>query len=74
MWAMFSNSLMLFLKGKLFRDPLEVLKKWLIGLCVALVAVVVLAKIGLPLWLAVVIAALGTGALQPYLFKNLKYA
>jgi hypothetical protein len=65
---------MLFLKGKLFRDPIEVLKKWLIGLCVAPVAVVVLAKIGVPLWLAVVIAALGAGALQPYLFKNLKYA
>ena len=74
MWGLFSNSLLLFLKGKLFRDPLEVLKKWLIGLCVALVAVIVLAKIGLPLWLVVVIAALGAGALQPYLFKNLKYA
>lgn len=74
MWALFSNSLMLFLKGKLFREPLEVLKKWLIGLCVALVMVVVLAKIGVPLWLAVVISALGSGALQPYLFKNLKYA
>lgn len=74
MWDMFSNSLTLFLKGKLFREPGEVLKKWLIGFAVSLVALIVLAKVGLPLWLAVVIAAAGAGALQPYLFKDLKYS
>lgn len=74
MWDMFSNSLTLFLKGKLFREPVEVLKKWLIGVTVSLVAVVVLAKLGLPLWLAVVVAAASVGALQPYLFRNLKYS
>lgn len=73
MWGMFSNSFKLFLKGKLFRDPREVLKKWLIGLVVALFAVVVLAYAGLPLWLTVIIASLGVGALQPYLFRDLKY-
>lgn len=73
MWDMFQNSFKLFLKGKLFRDPREVLKKWLIGTVVALVAVVVLARVGLPLWLAVVLSAFAAGALQPYLFRDLKY-
>ncbi len=73
MWDMFSNSFRLFLKGKLFREPRQVVKKWLIGFIVALIAVVVLAYAGLPLWLAVIIASLVAGALQPYLFRDLKY-
>ena len=73
MWDMFRNSLLLFIKGKLFRDPRMVARQWLIGLAVALVTLVVLAKLGLPLWLAVALAAFGAGALQPFLFKNLKY-
>jgi len=74
MWTMFSNSLQLFFKGKLFREPGAAFRQWLIGFVVALVALVVLAKIGVPLWLSVVVAALATGVLQPFLFKNLKYA
>ncbi|MEO7500754.1 MAG: hypothetical protein ABIX11_14310 [Casimicrobiaceae bacterium] len=73
MWDMFVNSFKLFFKGKLFRDSGQVLKKWLIGFAVALVAVVVLARVGVPLWLAVLVSALGAGALQPYLFRDLKY-
>ena len=34
---------------------------------------IVLAKIGAPLWLAALVAGLIGGALQPYLFKNLRY-
>ncbi len=73
MWDMFLNSLRLFLKGKLFREPRAVLKKWLVGFVLTLLAVVVPAKLGVPLWVTVVITALGVGALQPYLFKDLKY-
>ncbi len=73
MWAMFLNSFKLFLKGKLFREPLEVLKQWLIGFVAAAVLLIVLVKLGLALWLAVVLVALGIGALQPWLFRNLKY-
>jgi hypothetical protein len=36
--------------------------------------VVVLVKLGVALWIAVIAAAVATGILQPYLFKNLKYA
>lgn len=73
MWDMFLNSFKLFLKGRLFRDPRQVMKMWFIGFIVSLLIVVVLAKLGVPLWLTVAIAALATGALQPYLFKDLKY-
>lgn len=74
MWDMFTNSLRLFVKGKLFREPRIVLRQWLIGAALTLVALVVLAKVGLPLWLAVLLASVGGGALQPFLFKDLKYA
>lgn len=73
MWVMFTNSLRLFLKGKLFREPRMVLRLWLIGVAATLVALVVLVKLGVPLWLAVLLASLGGGALQPFLFKDLKY-
>jgi hypothetical protein len=73
MWDMFTNSLRLFLKGKLFRDPRMVVRQWLIGVAITGVVLVLLAKLGVPLWLAVLLASLGGGALQPFLFKNLKY-
>lgn len=74
MWDMFSNSLRLFVKGKLFRDPAAVLRQWLIGCGVSFVAVVIFVKLGMPLWIAVVFVAVAAGGLQPVLFKNLKYA
>lgn len=74
MWDIFSNSLRLFLKGKLFRNPAAVFQQWLIGFSASLVALVVLVKAGLPPWAAIVIVSLAVGVLQPYLFKNLKYA
>jgi hypothetical protein len=73
MWDMFTGSLRLFIKGKLFREPRQVARQWLIGVAVTWVAMMVLIRIGAPLWLAVTAAAFGGGALQPYLFKDLKY-
>lgn len=74
MWTIFFNSLKLFFKGKLFREPVQVARQWLIGMAVAVVMLLVLVKLGVVLWLAVVVVALGTGALQPWLFRKLKYA
>jgi hypothetical protein len=73
MWGTFTYSLRLLLKGKLFREPRTVARQWLIGVVVTLVVLVALAKLGAPLWLAVLLASLGGGALQPVLFKDLKY-
>jgi hypothetical protein len=66
--------LRLFIKGKLFREPGAVFRQWLIGFGVSVAAMLILVKLGLSLWIAVVVAALAVGFLQPYLFKNLKYA
>jgi hypothetical protein len=74
MWDMFSNSFRLFLKGKLFREPRAVFRQWLIGFALALLLVVAFVKLSMPTGYAVVLAALGGGLLQPFLFKNLKYA
>lgn len=73
MLEMFMDSFKLFLKGKLFQDYAAVYRKIAIGAGVTAVACVVLAKMGLAMWLAVSIAALIGGGLQPYLFKDLKY-
>lgn len=74
MWDMFVNSMKLFFKGKLFRDPRAVVRQWAIGFAATLVLLVILAKVGVPLAAAIAIAAIGGGALQPWLFKDLKYA
>ena len=74
MWDMFSNSFKLFCRGKLFREPKAVLRQWSLGFAVSLVIVVLLVKLGAAQWVAVTLAALAAGALQPLLFKNLKYA
>ena len=73
MWDMFNSSLQLFVKGKLFREPTAVFRQWFIGFTASVVAVVLLLKLGTPVWLSVTLVAIAGGLLQPLLFKNLKY-
>jgi len=74
MLEMVKHSICLFCQGRLFQDFNSVIKQALIGITVAIVIIVVAVKIGLSLWLSIVIASLVSGALQPFLFKDLKYA
>jgi len=74
MLDMFMNSFILFRKGRLFQNIGHVIKQASIGMVIAAVIVVVAVKVGLALWIAIVIASLISGAIQPYLFKDLKYA
>lgn len=74
MWDMFWHSAQLFLKGKLFRDMNQVIRHGVIGVLIGAGLLIVLAKLGLPVWLAALLAGLVCGAAQPYLFKDLKYA
>ena len=74
MWELFSSSLQLFFKGKLFREPGAVFRQWTIGFALTVIAIVGLVRMNAPLWLSVILVALGAGVLQPFLFKNLKYA
>ena len=72
MLQMFTNSLTLFFKGKLFRDNGLVLQQWLKGFALTLVIVLVVGLLAGPL-IGVVVGSLVGGAAQPYLFKDLKY-
>lgn len=74
MWDAFLNAFGLFVRGKLFRDFNQVVKQTLIGTAVAATLMIVLAKIGLPLYIVVPVVSIVAGALQPWLFKDLKYA
>lgn len=72
MFGMFVNSVRLFFRGKLFRDGRQALRKWLVGFALTL-AVLLLAGFALTPVAGVILASLLGGALQPYLFKDLKY-
>lgn len=74
MFEMFRNSVTLFVQGKLFQDLPKVLRQLVIGIAVAVVLLVLLVKVGLSVGLAIIVSALVSGLLQPFLFKDLKYA
>jgi hypothetical protein len=73
MWEMAITSIGLFLRGKLFANPAQVYRQIATGVLVTAAVLVALAEIGVPVWLAALIAGFGGGALQPYLFKDLRY-
>ncbi len=72
MWEMFVNSMKMFLKGKLFRDNKMVMRQGAIGIVAAVVLIVILGFF-IPMWIAAIIGGAVSGALMPYLFKDLKY-
>lgn len=73
MLEMAKSSIILFLKGKLFADPAKVYRQTAIGALVTAALLVILAKIGIPVIAAAAGAGFVGGALQPYLFKDLRY-
>ncbi|MGY4319080.1 hypothetical protein ACVWW1_008407 [Bradyrhizobium sp. JR3.5] len=73
MWAMAQNSIVLFFRGKLFAEPGKAFMMILIGVVVTASLLVLIAKLGGPLWMAAPVAAFIGGGLQPYLFRNLRY-
>ena len=72
MLDMFANSARLFFRGKLFRDNAQVFRQWLKGFALTLAMLLVAGYVVSPL-VGVVLASVIGGALQPYLFKDLKY-
>lgn len=72
MLDMVKTSIVLFFQGKLFKNPNEVYRQLAIGVAIAFVIFLVLAKFtGMPI--AAMVAGFIGGALQPYLFKDLKF-
>ena len=76
MWdmEMASNTLTMFLKGKLFKDTKQFLRQSAIGIVLTALLVLVLTLVGVPLYGAVAASGFAGGILQPFLFKDLKYA
>jgi hypothetical protein len=73
MWAMAQSSMTLFFQRKLFADPGKVYRQLGLGILVTAVLLILVAKAGAPVWIAALVAGLAGGALQPYLFKDLRY-
>jgi hypothetical protein len=70
---LFLQSAGLFLRGKLFRNPAHVWSRAAIGVAATALSCVLLVKWLDAVWPAVLVSALLGGALQPWLFKDLKY-
>jgi len=73
MWAMAQSSITLFFQGKLFAEPAKVFRQLAIGVLATVIVLVTLAKLGVPVWVAGLIAGMVGGVLQPYLFKDLRF-
>jgi hypothetical protein len=72
MLQMFMRSIRLFFRGKLFRDKASVLRQWVKGFALTFAVLIAIGYGGGAL-LGVIVASLLGGALQPWLFRNLKY-
>ncbi len=62
----------LFLKGKLLRDPVHFVRQTAIGVAIGVLLLVTLAKAEIPMWLPVTVSSLVTGAVMPFLLKDIK--
>lgn len=81
MFEMAKHSIVLFFRGKLFKDSAKAYRQ--IMSCAIITAILLtavfmfLSFIGLEdevLWIAAAIAGFSGGLMQPYFFKDLKYA
>ncbi len=65
-------SVKLFLKGKLIRDPVYFIRQTTIGTVIGLLLLVSIAQVNVPLWVPIIASSLLTGAIMPFLLKDLK--
>jgi hypothetical protein len=72
MFEMVKSSAILFFQGKLFQDQSDALRRLAIGVALTVVVFLVVAKLA-NIVLAGVVAGFIGGAVQPALFKDLKY-
>lgn len=73
MLDMARSSMQLFLQGKLFQDNTQVMRKVGMGAGATALLTLLLGLAGMPIWLLAIVAGALGGAVQPYLFKDLKY-
>jgi len=72
MFEIVKSSIILFFQGKLFKNTNEVLRQLAIGIALTLFIFLVLAKFA-GLLIAAIVAGFIGGAVQPTLFKDLKF-
>lgn len=73
MWDMVKSSFGQLMRGKLFAEPAKVYRQLAIGIAATALVTLAALALGLPLWAAALIGGFAGGALQPYLFKDLRY-
>lgn len=73
MLGMAMNSAKLFFAGKLFKDNKAAMRQLMMGTGVGVIAGIVIGLFA-PIWVAAIAAGAVSGAVQPVLFKDLKYA
>lgn len=62
----------LLLKGKLLRNPGYFAREVLLGVMLGFLLLVGLNKVGVELWVAIAVSSLITGAVMPFLLKDVK--
>jgi hypothetical protein len=74
MLDMVKNSVSLFFQGKLFAEPGKAYMQLAIGVLLTALCFIAAHKFaGLPYWAAASVAGFLGGAIQPYLFRDLRY-
>ncbi|SMF30661.1 hypothetical protein SAMN06265365_13739 [Tistlia consotensis] len=67
------DSARLFFTGRLFRDNAKVMRQLVLGAAAGALVVIVVGQVA-PFWAAAAAGGAVSGFLQPFLFKDLKYA
>mgnify|MGYP003390919787 CR=1 FL=1 len=73
MIGMVISSIGLFFRGKLFAEPGKAYLQLAIGMIVTAACLLAVSRLGVPLLFSAIGAGFLGGALQPYLFRNLRY-
>lgn len=62
----------LLLKGKLLQNPSYFARQTAVGVLIGLVLLVGLAQLSVPLWFPIALSSLLTGAVMPFLLKDVR--
>ncbi len=62
----------LFLTGRLLRDPIYFVRQTTIGISICFLIFAALAQANISLWIPITVSSLITGAVMPFLLKDLK--
>jgi hypothetical protein len=73
MLSMARNALVLFFRGRLFADQRKAVLLIAAGIAFTALLGIALAKSGVPLWGAALVAGFAGGVLQPWLLKTIRF-